>query len=83
MKIRFYTLLYADLSESRQLQGKKRSARQRIAIFIKNAILLDKSLRATNPECSILTILTNNIELISDIIDECGYTGINVIQIDF
>lgn len=83
MKIRFYTLLYADLSESRQLQGKKRSARQRIAIFIKNAILLDKSLRATNPECGSLTILTNHIELISDIIDECGYTGINVIQIDF
>lgn len=43
--LRFYTLMYIDSDEKRRLAGKVRSNEERIDLFVKNACLLDKSLR--------------------------------------
>ena len=40
-----YTLLYIDKEESRVLNKKKYTNRERIDLFVRNACLLDKTLR--------------------------------------
>lgn len=83
MKIKFYTLLYIDLSENRILQGAERTGRERLGIFVKNIILLNRSLRVHNPDLDNITVLTNNTRIINEILSECGYSDLQVDQIQF
>lgn len=82
MNIRFYTLLYVDLDEQRLLGGITRKGTDRISLFLRNAAMLDKSLRANNKWCKPLTILTNNQELIKNIAEDIGYE-FSIKSIDF
>lgn len=64
MKIRFYTLLYIDSAEKRKLSGRVYDSNERIDLFVKNACVLDKTLRLC---CSVqgidgCTILTNDVQ---------------------
>ncbi|ROT17769.1 hypothetical protein EEL51_11455 [Muribaculaceae bacterium Isolate-110 (HZI)] len=81
--IHFYTLLYIDPNETRQLRGKNRSGDERIKIFLRNAAMLNKSLiefgRIANP----LTILTNEHDLIARLSDEIGYQDYDILEIPF
>lgn len=48
MKINFYTMLYIDMSEKRQLGGRIYTNEERIDLFVKNACILDKTLALSN-----------------------------------
>lgn len=67
---KFYSLAYFDLQEKRFLKGKERSSFQRIDIFIKNAYLLDKSLKWFGD--NELILLTNNKQIIEDSFKRCN-----------
>jgi len=47
MHIRFYTLLYIDIEETRQLQGRIFKGVERIKLFLKNVDMLNRSLKAS------------------------------------
>lgn len=81
--MRFYTLLYIDLEESRKITGKKWEGEERILIFLKNACLLDASLMSSNPSNQHLTILTNNKRLLDELLDKINYHDITIEEISF
>lgn len=85
MDIRFYSLFYIDLDETRTLQGAVRKGTDRLNIFIRNAIMLDCSLRASNNNTDIdgLTLLTNNAALVVRLLRENNYEKIKVVEIPF
>lgn len=82
MKIKFYTLLYIDLEETRLLGGSTRKGEDRIALFLRNAALLDRSLRTNNEWCGPLTVLTNDAPLLERISSEIGHR-FDIRTIDF
>lgn len=62
MKIKFYTLLYVAHDEVRQMEGKVWEQQERIDVFVKNACVLDKTLRLCCAAQGVdgCTILTND-----------------------
>lgn len=79
-KLRFYSLLYIELDETRLLQGKKRKDKERIDIFVRNAAMLDKSLTWFSPQG--LTLLTNAPEALCNSFKRVGHE-IRYEKIDF
>lgn len=65
-KLQFYTLLYIDPAERRQLAGKTYCDDERIDIFVKNACVLDKTLRLCCAAQGVdgCTILTNDVQAV-------------------
>lgn len=76
MKIKFYTLLYIDRSETRRLAGKVYSQDKRIDVFVRNACILDRTLRLACAAQGIdgCTILTNDHARIHLSLQRMGYT---------
>lgn len=69
MQISFYTLLYVELSESRQVnRTKKISGEERLLLYLKNCQTLNHSLSLN--ELGTLTVLTNKAELLQSICDK-------------
>jgi len=83
MDVIFYTLLYVDTDEKRQLMGKIRSGNERIKIFLRNAAMLNKSLLEFQGLKNPLVILTNNVSLIERLSTEIGYNGYEIRGIPF
>lgn len=77
MELTFYTLLYVDVDEVRQLRGVTRRGEDRLKIFLRNAAVLDKSLVEFGG-MSHLTILTNNDSLLERLSREIGYTDFKI-----
>ena len=48
MKVKFYTLMYVETSETRQMGGKQFSNEKYLDLYVKNACILDKTLRINN-----------------------------------
>lgn len=84
MHIRFYTLLYIDINETRQLQGRIFKGVERIKLFLKNVDMLNRSLQAsiTPPHIEGVTILTNNQNLVESILRDIN-ASIMVQEIPF
>lgn len=72
MKTNFYTLLYIDPSERRVLSGKEYTAQSRIDLFVRNACLLDRTLRLNGLSLG-GGVLTNDTEAINASLREIGY----------
>lgn len=81
MKVRFYTLLYIEKSETRLLAAKMYSNNERIDLFVKNASILDKSLK--NFKLEGVTVLTNSISELESSKERIGYSNLNIKEIDF
>lgn len=81
-KVQLYSLLYIDLDENRQLAGKRRMGMERVQIFLRNAALLDASLRRTNPLLGGLKVITNNSSFIQKVLDQIGY-NLEAVEIPF
>ena len=83
-KIKFYTLLYIDLEESRKMSMGNYTGVDRIMVFLKNACVLDASFHQMNPTCPHITILTNNKEMIGGLlINRIKYSDLSVKEIQF
>ena len=81
MKVKFYTLLYIDKAETRLLAAKTFSNNERIDLFVKNACVLDKSLK--NFELEGVTVLTNSLSELENSKKRIGYQDLNIREIDF
>ena len=72
--------MYIDKNEQRRLQGKNRQFEERIDIFMKNAALLDKSLKWNG--LGNLTLLTNDSSTLEESLSRINY-HINAVDIPF
>ena len=68
------------MAESRQLNGKKYSDKNRLDLFVKNACVLDKTLRLNGLGGA--TVLTNDSKVIENSLARIGY-GLNIRKIPF
>lgn len=66
-KLKFYTLLYIDPEEKRQLAGRIYTQEERVDVFVHNACVLDRTLQLCCGEQGVggCTILTNDVACIN------------------
>ena len=81
MNVNFYTLLYIDKTETRLLSARNFSDNERIDLFVKNACVLDKSLK--NFKLKGVTVLTNSLYELESSKKRIGYSDLDIKEIDF
>lgn len=82
MDIQFYTLLYVDKGEKRMLSMKTWEGQDRIDLFVKNACILDKSLKLNDYQGGVI-VLTNDSDAIETAKEHIGYADLKYEVIDF
>ena len=71
-KLKFYTLLYLEKEERRILNRKEYSQQSRIDLFVRNACLLDKTLRLNGISLG-GGVLTNDTSLVNESLQRADY----------